>query len=58
MKAYLAAVREAPTLEDGKQAAVAPVAKFERLYPSAVRSLMDDLDASLAHLRLPAGHHE
>lgn len=58
MKAYLAAVREAPTLEDGRQAATALVAKFERSYPSAVRSFVDDLDASLAHLRLPAGHRK
>ncbi|WP_276968562.1 IS256 family transposase, partial [Metallibacterium scheffleri] len=58
MKAYLAAVREAPTLDDGRQAAAALVAKFERLYPSAVRSFVDDLDASLAHLRLPAGHRK
>ena len=58
MKAYLAAVREAPTLDDGRQAAAALVAKFDRLYPSAVRSFVDDLDASLAHLRLPAGHRK
>jgi putative transposase len=49
-------VREAPTLVDGAQVAAALVAKFERRYPSAARSFVDDLDASLAHLKLPAGH--
>lgn len=31
------------------------MATFDHLYPSAVRSFVDDLDASLAHLNLPAG---
>ena len=30
--------------------------KFSALYPSAMKSFEDDLEASLAHLKLPADH--
>ena len=58
VKAYLAAVREAPTLEDGRRAAQLFMERYEREYPSAVRSFADDLEASLAHLRVPTGHRK
>ena len=58
VKAYLAAVREAPTLEDGRRAAKLFMERYEREYPSAVRSFADDLEASLAHLRVPTGHRK
>lgn len=56
VKAYLATVSEAPDPAAGKKAADAFVSRYERLYPSAVRSFLDDLSASLAHLELPAAH--
>jgi len=34
------------------------LAQFERDYPTAMASLRDDLDASLAHLRLPVAHRK
>ena len=56
VKAWLAALRDAPTLEAGRQTAAETLARFERDYPAAMRSFADDLEASLAHLRLPAAH--
>ncbi|BAS29186.1 IS256 family transposase [Limnochorda pilosa] len=58
VKAYLAAVREAPTPADGKEAARRFVERFERDYPSAVRSFTDDLEASLNHLKVPLAHRK
>lgn len=56
VKAYLAAVREAPTHADGREAARRFVERFEREFPSAVRSFTDDLEASLNHLKVPLAH--
>ena len=58
VKAWLAGVREAPTLEVGRQAAAEVIARFEREYPAAMRSFADDLEASLAHLRVPVAHRK
>src|SRR5579884_3336447 len=54
VKAYLVAIRDAPTYEAGRQTAVMVLARFDRVYPTAMASLRDDLEASLAHLRVPA----
>lgn len=56
VRAHLRAVRDAPTYEAGQQAAQAVLEQFRRLYPSAMKSFEDDLEASLAHLKLPADH--
>lgn len=56
VKAHLRAVRDAPTYEAGQQAAREVLTKFSGLYPSAMKSFEDDLEASLAHLKLPADH--
>jgi transposase-like protein len=56
VKAHLRAVRDAPTHEAGQQAAKEVLLKFSGLYPSAMKSFEDDLEASLAHLKLPADH--
>lgn len=58
VRAYLAAVRDAPNLEEGRRLAQDFVARYERVLPSAVHSFQDDLEASLQHLRLPAGHRK
>ena len=54
--AHVRAVRDAPTLEAGEQAAATVIERFGDRYPSAVACLNDDLEASLAHLRLPIRH--
>jgi putative transposase len=54
--AHVRAVRDAPTLEAGKQAAATVIERFGDRYPAAMACLSDDLEASLAHLRLPVRH--
>jgi putative transposase len=56
VKAWLSSVRDAPTPEVGRQAAAEMIARFEGQYPAAMKSFADDLDASLAHLRVPVAH--
>ena len=56
VKAFLAAIRDAPTVEVGQQMAVEVLERYQGEYPSAMRSLSEDLEASLAHLQLPRGH--
>lgn len=58
VKAYLEAVRDAPTPEAGRQAAEHVLAQFSASYPAAMRSFSDDLEASLAHLELPLAHRK
>lgn len=58
VKAHMAAIRDAPTYKEGRQTAQAVLARFARIYPTAMASLSDDLEASLAHLRLPVGHRK
>lgn len=53
VKLWLQQVRDAPTLAMGQQSAKALMERYEGSYPTAIRSFRDDLDASLAHLRLP-----
>jgi len=54
--AHLRAVRDAPTLLAGEEAAAQLLKQYGSKYPSAVACLNDDLAASLGHLRLPEGH--
>ncbi len=54
--AHVRAVRDAPTLEAGEQAAAAVMKRFGDRYPAAMACLANDLEASLAHLRLPVRH--
>jgi transposase-like protein len=54
--AHVRAVRDAPTLEAGEQAAAAVIERFGERYPAAMACLSDDLEASLNHLRLPVRH--
>jgi putative transposase len=54
--AHVRAVRDAPTLEAGEQAAATVMERFGDRYPAAMACLADDLEASLAHLRLPVRH--
>ena len=58
VKAWLQAVRDAPTPEAGQQAAAETLARFQREYPRAMQCLAEDLEASLAHLRVPPAHRK
>lgn len=58
VKAWLSSVRDAPTPEAGREAAAEMIARFEGQYPAAIKSFADDLEASLAHLRLPVAHRK
>ncbi len=56
LKSYLEAVRDAPDYEAGRRLADELMGRFESDYPSAMRAFRDDLEASLAHLKLPYVH--
>jgi transposase-like protein len=58
VKAHLGQIREAATLADGQRAVVTFRKAYEALYPAATNSLLDDLAASLNHLRGPAAHRK
>lgn len=54
--AHARAVRDAPTFEAGEAQAASLIERFGTTYPAAVKSFADDLEASLAHLKLPVRH--
>jgi transposase-like protein len=56
VKAHVLTIRDAPTIEAGRQAAADVLERYSRLYPSAMASLSDDLEARLNHLRVPINH--
>ena len=58
VKAQLQAVRDAPTLDEGRAKAAQVIEMYERIYPAAMKSFADDLEASLAHLRAPVAHRK
>lgn len=58
IRAYLDGIWFAPTYETGKTAAQEFIRRFEVLYPSAIASFKDDMDASLQHLKCPAKHRK
>jgi putative transposase len=58
IRASLDAVMLAPDYAKGQQAANKFIEKYEKIYPSAVRSFKDDLEASLAHLKMPGIHRK
>lgn len=54
--AHVRAIRDAPTLEAGQQMASSVLERFADRFPSAMACLADDIEASLAHLRVPVRH--
>jgi putative transposase len=54
--AHVRAVRDAPTYVAGEAAAATLIDSFSDTYPAAVRCFSENLDASLAHLKLPVRH--
>jgi hypothetical protein len=54
--AHVRAVRDAATYDAGCALAAQALETFADRFPSAMASLADDLEASLAHLKLPVRH--
>jgi putative transposase len=54
--AHVRAIRDAPTHQAGEALAASVIERYADRYPAAVACLGDDLEASLAHLRLPPRH--
>jgi putative transposase len=54
--AHVRAVRDAATYDAGCALAAQVLESFADRFPSAMASLADDLEASLAHLKLPVRH--
>jgi putative transposase len=54
--AHIRAVRDAPTHEAGEAAAALVIESFSQTYPAAISCFCEDLDASLAHLKVPVRH--
>lgn len=58
VKAHLVAVRDAPTPEAGQAAAADFLKRYGQEFPSACTCLSEDLEALLAHHRLPWRHRK
>lgn len=58
LKAHLVSIRDAASYDDGRKALETVLNRFEGKYPSAMKSLKDDLEASLNHLRVPPVHRK
>jgi transposase-like protein len=58
LKDLLRDVRDAPDHETGRKRAAELIAKYRRQFPSAMACFEEDLEASLAHLKLPATHRK
>lgn len=58
LKFYLEAVRDAPDYEAGRRVVDEITNRFAGSYRSAMRSFADDLEASLAHLKLLVVHRK
>jgi putative transposase len=54
--AHARAVRDAPTHEAAEAQAASLIERLSGAYPAAVKSFAEDLEASLAHLKLPVRH--
>ena len=58
LKAHLQAIRDAPNQQEGRRISEEVLAAYKGKYPAAMRSLADDLDASLAHLMVPVANRK
>ena len=54
--AHVRAIRDAPTHEAGAAMAAGVLERFVDRFPAAMACVADDLEASLAHLRVPPRH--
>jgi transposase-like protein len=58
MTRLLQDVRDAPDHDSGKQRAAELIEQYQHKLPSAMACFADDLEASLAHLKLPSLHRK
>jgi transposase-like protein len=58
IKPQIIAIRDALNYEEGKKRLEEFVDKYQKLYPSLVRCLMEDKEALLNHLKLPYRHRK
>jgi transposase-like protein len=58
IKSWLNSIYMAPNLETGEKLAAEFINLYQGLYPRAVASFSDDLEASLTHLRFPVNHRK
>jgi transposase-like protein len=58
IKRLLQDIRDAPDHDTASQRAAAFIEQYQRQFPSAVASFGEDLEASLAHLKLPSLHQK
>jgi transposase-like protein len=58
VKAHLRSVFEAPAHEAGQRRAREMLEKYQQIYPSAMNSFSEDLEASLNHLKCPVRHRK
>jgi hypothetical protein len=57
-KALVAALRDAPTFEEGQRRLQALIEQYQRPLPEACRCLAADAEASLNHLKVPTRHRQ
>ncbi len=57
-KSYLTDIRDAPDYDCGFQRAKELIKRYKNQFPRAIKSFEDDLEATLAHLKLPAVHRK
>jgi putative transposase len=58
VKSHIDAVYRAPTYEAGQKLATEVLEKYRDLYPSAMKTFSEDLEACLVHLRCPVVHRK
>ena len=58
IKAHLVAIRDAPTWKVGKEAARDFLRQFGEEFPALAKAFSEDLEALLAHLKLPWTHRK
>lgn len=58
IKAEITAIRDASSYQQGKELALTFIQRHKDEYPSLVTCLTEDLEASLAHLKLPVRHRK
>jgi len=54
--AHARAVRDTPTHEAGEAAAASLIERFGEVYPVGIKCFAEDLEATLAHLKVPVRH--
>lgn len=58
VKEHLRSIRDAASYEIGEMLSEEFISRYRNKYPSAVHAWADDVEASLAHLKLPAVHRK